>query len=248
MRSTFARSLAVMPTGFVAMAVGPARAADPVFDIGSSFIISGTNAPNDFADAVTLSPGSTFIDGGALVLTQNIVNASNGEWLVLDVQTSNGSDIAGDQTANWGIAQSGIQLATPSDWTERYFDLGAGGALANPVANLSNQTSGTPVFVAPNPITGAGTVFLGTQTLASNATTISHGHEPNPDFSYRFLIGSGRAGIARHGGERTGAQLERVVAGAMRPCAEWGEISRAPFPGQCAAAVRRKWARANSFW
>ena len=70
----------------------------------------------------------------------------------------------------------------------------------------------------------------------------------SPDFSYRFLIGSGRTGSARHGGERTGAQLERVVAGAMRPCADWGEISRAPFPGQCAAAVRRKWARANSFW
>ena len=179
MRSILARSLAVTLAGFAAMAIGPARA-DQVFNIGSSFIISGTNAPNDFANAVTLSPGSTFIDGGALVLTQNIVNESNGEWLVLDVQTSNGSDIAGNQTANWGISQSGIQLATPSDWTERYFDLGADGALASPVANLSNQTSGTPVFVAPNPITGVGTVFLGTQTLASNATSISHGTNLNP--------------------------------------------------------------------
>ena len=40
----------------------------------------------------------------------------------------------------------------------------------------------------------------------------------NPDFSYRFLIGSGRAGSARHGGERAGAQLGQVVVGAMLPC------------------------------
>ena len=38
----------------------------------------------------------------------------------------------------------------------------------------------------------------------------------NPDFSYRFLIGSGRAGSARNGGERAGAQPVRVVADAMR--------------------------------
>ena len=84
--------------------------------------------------------------------------------------------------------------------------------------------------------------------FAASSWSRSSRHGPSPDFSYRFLIGSGRAGSARHGGERTGAQLERVVAGAMRPCADLGDISRAPFPGQCAAAVRRKWARANSFW
>ena len=38
----------------------------------------------------------------------------------------------------------------------------------------------------------------------------------SPDFSYRFLIGSGRAGSARNGGERAGAQPVRVVADAMR--------------------------------
>ena len=38
----------------------------------------------------------------------------------------------------------------------------------------------------------------------------------NADFSYRFLIGSGRAGSARNGGERAGAQPGRVVADAMR--------------------------------
>ena len=36
------------------------------------------------------------------------------------------------------------------------------------------------------------------------------------DFSYRCLIGSGRAGSARNGGERAGAQPGRVVADAMR--------------------------------
>jgi hypothetical protein len=36
------------------------------------------------------------------------------------------------------------------------------------------------------------------------------------DFSYRFLTGSGRAGSARNGGERAGAQPGRVVADAMR--------------------------------
>ena len=42
------------------------------------------------------------------------------------------------------------------------------------------------------------------------------GRCPSADFSYWFLIGSGRAGSARNGGERAGAQPGRVVADAMR--------------------------------
>ena len=39
---------------------------------------------------------------------------------------------------------------------------------------------------------------------------------PSADFSYRFLIGSGRADSARNGGGRGFAQPGRVVVDAMR--------------------------------
>src|SRR5262249_36897940 len=67
------------------------------------------------------------------------------------------------------------------------------------------------------------------------------------DFSYWFLIGSGRAGSARNGGERAGAQPGRVVADAMRARGPGGYIA-APLPGQCAVAGKRRWAGGDSFW
>ena len=57
----------------------------------------------------------------------------------------------------------------------------------------------------------------GRGALAANARKQNEGTEAtSADFSYRFLIGSGRADSARNGGGRGFAQPGRVVVDAMR--------------------------------
>src|SRR5271155_4843501 len=115
---------------FVAIAVSIPARADPIFNIGSSFTVVGTNSPNNFTETVTLNPGMSLIDNGALIFTQAIVDKPNGEWLVMDFQTSNGNDIAGIQNSDWELQQNTIKLVTRSDWTERYTIFGTDGVLA----------------------------------------------------------------------------------------------------------------------
>src|SRR5215472_7509535 len=104
-------------------------------------------------------------------------------------------------------------------------------------------------FFGSNTASGSFTIDLGpfATTNGEMVTGVSFGSgtfsTTSADFSYRFLIGSGRAGSARNGGERAGAQPGRVVADAMR-AREPGCYIAAPLPGQCAVAVKRRWARA----
>jgi hypothetical protein len=65
-----------------------------------------------------------------------------------------------------------------SNWTERYFDFGKDGVLANPTSTIPDGA--TPVILGTNPITGSGTVFIGTQTLCASCTLIDHFTDLNP--------------------------------------------------------------------
>lgn len=153
--------------------------ADPIFNIGSTFTVVGTNSPNNFTQTVTLNPGTTSIDGGLLNLTQSIVDQGRGAWLVLDFMATTGN-IAGNQTSPWEMQENGVRLVAPSNWTERYFDFGTDGVLANPTSTFPDGTSTTSVVLGTNPITGSGTVFLGTQTLCTSCTFINHFTDIDP--------------------------------------------------------------------
>jgi hypothetical protein len=154
------RLLAV--SAFAGMTFSVSASWADIFDIGSSFSVSGTNAPNDFSQTVTLSPGTTTIDSGALTLTQSIVNKPSGEWLVLTYQTTSGLIYAGTGD-DWDITASGIELSKLSNGIGFYLDWGADGVLANPTSGFG----GIPLL-GTNPITGSGTVFGGLLNGAAN--------------------------------------------------------------------------------
>jgi hypothetical protein len=148
--------------GLLAIAISGSVRADPIFKVGSTFTLIGTNFPNDFTQTVTLNPGTTLIDGGILSLTQSIVDQNGGEWLVLDFQTTDGGDIAGSQNAHWEIDENNVHLVKSSIWTQRYFDWGTDGVLANPTSLITPEPG---LAIATNPITGSGDVFLRTITV-----------------------------------------------------------------------------------
>ncbi len=145
----------VTVAAFAAMMLSGSAAWADIFDIGSTFTIGGTNAPNTFGQTVTLSPGTTTIDGGALTLTQQIVDQSSGEWLILTVQAT-GSDIYSSTDADWSIFASGIDLTELSNGIAFYLDWGTNGVLANPTTGF-----GSIPLLGTNPITGSGNVFGG---------------------------------------------------------------------------------------
>lgn len=154
-----------MITGLLAIAGSGSGWADPIFKVGSAFTLIGTNFPNNFTQTVTLNPGTTLIDGGTLSFTQSIVDQNGGEWLVFDFQTTDGANVAGNQNAHWEIEENNIRLVKFSNWTERYFDWGTNGVLANPTT-IPPSFAEPGLSLATNPITGSGTVFLRTVTIS----------------------------------------------------------------------------------
>lgn len=145
--------------GLMAQGVNGPACADPVWLTGSSMTVDGSNAPDNFSQTVTLSPGTSTIDNGTLNLKQSIVPESGGaEWLVLDYQTANGSSIAGSTSNSWELQALPI-LAQPANSLGFYLDWGVSGTLDN----VTSTFSGSP---GTNPITGSGNVMLNTTACA----------------------------------------------------------------------------------
>jgi hypothetical protein len=97
------------------MAATSQPAAAEVFSIGGTFTVSGGNSPDTFSQSVTLAPGTTSLDGGALSLTISIVpvgDAAQNEWLVFSYQTPNGGALSlpGE---DWSLDQTGLPAAIP---------------------------------------------------------------------------------------------------------------------------------------
>jgi hypothetical protein len=131
------------------LAASPALAGP--WDIGGTIAITGSNAPNNFSQNVTLGAGSTALDGGALTLTQTLVNEPGGaQWLVLDYQVTGSEPIAGNTSNPWELAAE-VPLSGQPNSLGFYFDWGVNGVL--------DTASGTLFTPGTNPITGTGEVF-----------------------------------------------------------------------------------------
>ena len=154
MKSTLSVALvAGCALGVIAAMNQPARS-DPVWNVGGTAAVNGTNAPNNFSGNVTVTLGTVPIDGGTLNLTTSIVNEAGGaEWLILHFATANGSPIVGNTNASWQL-QEFVPLSAPANGLGFYFDWSSNGTLLTPTQSFGGASPGT------NPVTGSGTVFV----------------------------------------------------------------------------------------
>jgi hypothetical protein len=138
----------------LALAVcGPAGASE-LFNLGSTFNVSGTNAPNTYTASPTLNSGSTTIDSGALTVTQSFVNVPGGEWFVFDLRTTSGGSI-GTLGTNWTVNVGGVQANQLVTALQAYSTFGVSGVLSSPAACITAN----PCTIETNPITGSGSVY-----------------------------------------------------------------------------------------
>jgi hypothetical protein len=146
--------------GFVfaaVLAIGVAGPADAeLLQLGGSFQVMGTDAPNTFSENDILTLGTTSIDGGLLNLTLTTMPAAGGEeWIIFTFQTATGASIAGVLNAAWEIQVENVPISTPSAlYSSFYLDLGTNGVLTNP-----DNNTGFNLTLETNPVTGSGTVF-----------------------------------------------------------------------------------------
>lgn len=185
--STFLAS--VLMSSLIGLAAVTAKA-DPVWDVGGTIAISGTNAPDNFSQNVTLSSGSSSIDSGTLTLTQSVAPGPNGaEWFILDYQAASNTVIAGN-TSNYWELQAFVPMAQPDNSLGFYFDWGLNGTL------YSATTGGPFTGIATNPVTGSGSVFANSSLCSYNSCGYINTTNNTVDFfvslnPYSLISGSG---------------------------------------------------------
>ena len=153
----------LLSVGLIALATG---AHAQLFTDGASFTVTTQNSPaSGGSNTVVFTPGlAQSLDGGALTLTIDVVDAGGGkEWAVFNYQTTEGPLSSGNE--NWSIEQIGIPTAVATnfiaDFTQ-WLDPNGGtitqtGAIFNqtigptPVPGFTGNGEGTSGFVAPFP-------------------------------------------------------------------------------------------------
>jgi len=107
-------------SAFLLLGLNQTAKAD-LFVPGSTFTDAGGDTPDTFSTAVTLAPGTTSPDGGALNLTISEVMEGSDEWLVFDYQTTTpGTQLVPNTSDDWSIAQTGLDLAVPANFIGAY--------------------------------------------------------------------------------------------------------------------------------
>jgi hypothetical protein len=133
------------------MAAGGASATS-LFVPGSTFTASASNSPDTYSDTVTLVPGTTTVDGGAVNLTISEVSQGADEWLVFSYSTVSGGPLSqpGDY---WTVDQTGLDAATNVNLVAAYIGFTGGGT---PTYSIFGGYS-----VGSNPVPGeTGTGFV----------------------------------------------------------------------------------------
>jgi hypothetical protein len=139
----------VASSAFLLLGLNQAAKAD-LFVPGSTFTDAGGNSPDSFSTTVTLAPGTTSPDGGALNLTISEVMEGSDEWLVFDYQTATpGTQFVPDTSDDWSIAQTGLDLAVPANFIGAFAEfLDSTGTAITPTSAIF---PGYSVFANPVP-------------------------------------------------------------------------------------------------
>ena len=112
------KKVSFVPVSFALLLLGLNQVAKAdLFVAGSTFTDSGENTPDSFSTTVTLAPGTTSPNGGALNLTISEVMEGSDEWLVFDYQTAtSGTQLVPNTSDDWEILQTGLDLAVPANF------------------------------------------------------------------------------------------------------------------------------------
>jgi hypothetical protein len=155
----------IIAAGLMAASAWQSARAEALFVTGSTFQVEATNSPDSFTNTVSLTPGTTLLDGGALSLTLSIVPAGDGqsEWLVFDYQTTGGTALVPPGN-NWSINQVGLDAAVPLNFTGAFDEfLDANGNAITPTSSVFGQT------VMANPVPGGAGIGQGSVGFVSPA-------------------------------------------------------------------------------
>jgi hypothetical protein len=133
-----------------------AAASDPLFVLGSTFQVEASNSPDSFTSNVTLTPGTTLLDGGALSLTISIVpDTGASEWLVFNYATTGGGALS-QPGSYWSVNQVGIDAAVGVNFTAAFGEFENNGTALTPSTSIFGGYS-----VESNPVPGLSGTGLG---------------------------------------------------------------------------------------
>jgi hypothetical protein len=139
-----------------ASVLGSAATAEAsLFVPGSSFTVSGTNSPDTFSNSVSLTPGTTSLDNGALQLTLSIVPDGSTEWLVFSYSTTSGG-VLSQPGQFWQILQTGLQAAVPVNFIAAFDEYLNNGTAITPSSGIFPGAS-----VMANPVPGGAGIGVG---------------------------------------------------------------------------------------
>ncbi len=159
----------------IVLGLAPSAQAE-VFDIGSTFTVSGDNSGGAFSNTVTLQDGTTSIDGGALNLTISIVPDAGSEWVVFTYETNPAdTPLMSTTSDDWDIYETGLDASVATDFTGAFAEfLNSSDTAITPTSNIFPGYS-----IMANPVPGG----LGTGVGAVGFT------DDNPAGPY-FALGA----------------------------------------------------------
>jgi len=111
------------------------------------FQVEGTNSPDTFTNTVSLTPGTTSLDSGALNLTISIVPSGSNERLVFSYSTASGGPLS-QPSQDWEILQVGLNAAVPVNFTAAFDEfLNSAGTAITPTSSVfpGNTVMSNPV-------------------------------------------------------------------------------------------------------
>jgi hypothetical protein len=174
-----------LKTGLVAAAawlVGalPQAARADLFQLGSTYTVSGDNLPSSSLPAtLTLNGLPKTIGNGPLTVSETFVpGGGNSTWLQVNFFTSDHSPIAVNPNAGWTASFSGIQFSQLAQGEAFLFWFDRDGVPAPQTAEI---IPGFPVI--PNPIPGESGVVSGVFFPPSPPGTFTDGFVQLPVFS-----------------------------------------------------------------
>ena len=133
-----------------------------LFVPGSTFQVEGGNSPGTFTNTVSLTPGTTSLDSGALNLTISIVPSGSNDWLVFSYQTT-GSVPLSQPSQDWSIEQVGLNAAEPVNFIAAFDEfLDSTGTAITPTSSVFPGNS-----VMPNPVPGGVGIGVGSSGFSS---------------------------------------------------------------------------------